>query len=101
MAWPRSAPAAFRRTQRCAFAQEDSVFVLLETKGRRAIDEDGADVIVLGSPTMYASRGCFAERLPVPMPNPGLIASKACETLIHLSLSRSKAAYVPPRSNMT
>jgi hypothetical protein len=50
---------------------------------------------------MYATRGCFAERLTVPMPNPGLIASKACETLIHLSLSQSKAAYVPPRSNMT
>jgi len=78
--------------------KEDSVFPLLEREARRAIDEDGADVLILGSTTMYQSHHYLAERLPVPVLNPGLVAYKACETLIDLGLSQSKVAFVTPRS---
>jgi allantoin racemase len=78
--------------------KEDSVFALLESEARRAIDDDGADVLMLGSTTMYQSHLYLAERLPVPVLNPGIVAYKACETLIDLALSHSRVAYVPPRS---
>jgi allantoin racemase len=78
--------------------KEDSVFALLESEARRAIDDDGADVLMLGSTTMYQSHLYLAERLPVPVLNPGIVAYKACEMLIDLALSHSKVAYVPPRS---
>jgi allantoin racemase len=78
--------------------KEDSVFSLLEREARQAIDEDGADVLMLGSTTMYQSHLYLAERLPVPVLNPGLVAYKACETLIDLGVSHSKAAFRAPRS---
>jgi allantoin racemase len=79
--------------------KEDSVFPLLENEARRAIDEDGADVLILGSTTMYQSHRYLAERLPVPVLNPGIIAYKVCELLIDTGLSQSKTAFVPPRSS--
>jgi len=78
--------------------KEDSVFPLLEREAQRAIEEDGADVLILGSTTMYQSHRYLAERLPIPVLNPGIIAYKACEALIDLGLSQSKAAFVAPRS---
>jgi len=85
-------------TRELLSGKEDSVFALLETEARRAIHEDGADVLILGSTTMYQSHRYLAERLPVPVLNPGIIAYKACEALIDLGLAQSKAAFVPPRA---
>jgi allantoin racemase len=78
--------------------KEATVFPLLEAAAQRALQEDGADVLMLGSTTMYQAHAYLAERLPVPVLNPGIVAYKACETLIDLGLSHSKAAYLPPRS---
>ncbi|MCL2714242.1 MAG: aspartate/glutamate racemase family protein [Alphaproteobacteria bacterium] len=78
--------------------KEDSVFPLLEREARLALEQDGADVLILGSTTMYQSHRFLAGRFPVPVLNPGIISYKACEALIDLGLSHSKAAYVPPRS---
>jgi len=63
---------------------------------RRAIEEDGADVLVLGSTTMHQSHAYLAAHLPVPVLNPGLVAFKACETLIDLGLSHSRKGFAPP-----
>lgn len=77
--------------------KEDAVFPLLLDAARRAIAEDGADVLVLGSTTMHQSHRFLQERLDVPVLNPGLIAFKTCETLLDLGLSHSKRAYPSPR----
>ena len=77
--------------------KEDSVFPLLLDAARRAVEEDGADVLVLGSTTMHQSHRYLAENLDVPVLNPGLIAFKSCETLLDLGLSHSKHAYQSPR----
>lgn len=77
--------------------KEDSVFPLLLDAARRALDEDGADVLVLGSTTMHQSHAFLQEHLDVPVLNPGLIAFKACEILLDLGLSHSKRAYQSPR----
>jgi allantoin racemase len=83
-------------TQELLAGKEEVVFAQLEAAGLAAIEEDGADVIIIGSTTMHQSHEYLAERLPVPVLNPGLISLKLCEMLLDLGLSHSKRAYPPP-----
>ncbi|MBI1731558.1 MAG: hydrogenase expression protein HupH [Gammaproteobacteria bacterium] len=76
--------------------KEEIVFARLEAAARRAMDEDGADVIVLGSTTMHQSHRHLAGRLPVPVINPGLVAYKLCELFLELGLTHSKHAWPDP-----
>jgi allantoin racemase len=76
--------------------KEEVVFGKLERAARLAIDEDGADVIVLGSTTMHQSHRHLAGALEVPVINPGLVAYKLCELFLELGLSHSKKAYPSP-----
>ncbi|MNZ81158.1 Asp/Glu/Hydantoin racemase [compost metagenome] len=76
--------------------KEEVVFGKLLEAARLAIEEDGADVIVLGSTTMHQSHAYLAGQLPVPVLNPGVIAYKLCEVLLDLGLSHSKLAYPGP-----
>jgi allantoin racemase len=85
-------------TQELLAGKEEFVFARLEEQCRRAIDEDGADVIILGSTTMHQSHGYLASRLEVPVLNPGLVAFKLCETLLDLGLAQSKRAYPSPEN---
>jgi allantoin racemase len=78
--------------------KEEVVFAQLEEQGLRAISEDGADVIILGSTTMHQSHAYLKENLPVPVLNPGLIAYKLCEMLLDLDLSHSKKAFPAPET---
>jgi len=77
--------------------KEDVVFGKLEQESLRAIHEDGADVIVLGSTTMHQSHGYLKERLPVPVINPGQVAYKLCELLLQVGLSHSKKSFPMPQ----
>ena len=85
-------------TQALLEGKEDVVFAKLLDAGKRAIEEDGADVLILGSTTMHQSHAYLAENLPVPVLNPGVIAYKQCELLLDLGLSHSKAAFPSPES---
>jgi allantoin racemase len=85
-------------TEALLSGKEDFVFARLEAEAWRAIDEDGADVIVLGSTTMHQSHAWLASRLPVPVLNPGVIAYKLCEMFLDLGLAHSKHAYPSPES---
>ena len=76
--------------------KEDVIFDKLAAEARRAIDEDGADVIVLGSTTMHQSAAHLASVLPVPVVNPGVVAWKQAELLVTLGLSHSKRAFPAP-----
>lgn len=76
--------------------KEEVVFSKLKAEGLRAIEEDGADVIVLGSTTMHQSAAYLQSELPVPVINPGQVAYKTLESLIELGLSHSKKAFPPP-----
>ncbi len=76
--------------------KEEVVFAKLEAAARAAIEEDGADVIVLGSTTMHQSHAYLAARLGVPVINPGLLAYKVCEMLLELGLTHSKRAFPSP-----
>ena len=76
--------------------KEEVIFKKLEEERLKAIDEDGADVIVLGSTTMHQSHGYLQKVLPVPVINPGQIAYKLCEVFLELGLTHSKAAFPSP-----
>lgn len=76
--------------------KEEIVFGKLEAEARKAIDEDGADVIVLGSTTMHQSHTYLSKVLPVPVINPGVIAYKLCEVFLELGLTHSKHAFPSP-----
>jgi len=76
--------------------KEDEMFQTLAAEAQKAIDEDGADVILLGSTTMHQAGDYMAQHLPVPVINPGPVAIKMAETLVQLGLSHSKVAFPPP-----
>jgi allantoin racemase len=76
--------------------KEDEMFQTLTAEAQKAIDEDGADVILLGSTTMHQAGDYMAEHLPVPVINPGPVAIKMAETFVQLGLSHSKVAFPPP-----
>lgn len=75
--------------------KEDAVFPLLEAEAMKAIDEDRAEVILLGSTTMHQAHAYLAERLPVPVINPGPLTYKLAELALAAHLTHSKKAYPP------
>ncbi len=76
--------------------KEEVIFRKLESESMKAIEEDGADVIVLGSTTMHQSHAYLAEHLPVPVINPGLVMYKFCEAMLAMDLTHSKRAFPSP-----
>jgi len=76
--------------------KEEVIFAKLKAEAEKAIAEDGADVIVLGSTTMHQSAAWLAQQLPVPVINPGVIAYKQAELLVGLGLTHSKKAFPAP-----
>lgn len=79
--------------------KEEIVFAKLKDEATRAIEEDGADVIVLGSTTMHQSAAYLARELPIPVINPGQVAYKMLEMQIELGLAHSKKAFPAPEVN--
>jgi allantoin racemase len=78
--------------------KEEVVFSRLEEAGRAAIEEDGADVLLIGSTTMHQSVAHLRAALGVPVINPGVLTLKLAELFVVLGLSHSKAAYMPPET---
>ena len=76
--------------------KEELVFPLLEQAALRAIDEDGAQVLILGSTTMHQAHAFLQPRLPVPIINPGPLSYQTALGLLGLGLSHSARAYPPP-----
>jgi allantoin racemase len=77
--------------------KEEIIFKKLLDESTKAIEEDGADVIVLGSTTMHQSYTFLKENLPVPVLNPGLVMYKLCEVFLELGITHSKKAFPSPQ----
>jgi allantoin racemase len=76
--------------------KEEDVFPKLLDAAQKCVREDGADVIILGSTTMHEAHGYLAERLDVPIINPGPLTYRLAETALRLKLTHSKSAYPAP-----
>jgi allantoin racemase len=76
--------------------KEQEMYERLTAEAMAAIEQDGADVIVLGSTTMHQAAAYMTEQLPVPLVNPGPAAVAFAETIVRLGLSHSKRAFPSP-----
>lgn len=83
-------------TEELLAGKEDMVFDLLVREGNAAIEQDGADVLILGSTSMHQSHNYLVENMAVPVLNPGLVALKVCENLLDMGLAQSKKSYPAP-----
>ena len=71
---------------------------------RRGVEEDGADVIVLGCMSMAFLPGIcedLSERAGVPVVNPVVAALKTAEMVAGMKLAHSKVAYATPKPQPT
>lgn len=78
--------------------KEEEVFEKLTAEAQKAIDEDGAGVILLGSTTMHQAGAYMSEHLPAPVVNPGPVAIKLTESIVQLGLTHSKVDFPSPSS---
>jgi allantoin racemase len=76
--------------------KEDDVFPRLLAAARECIEHDGAEVLLLGSTTMHQAHAYLAERLPVPVINPGPLTYKLAEAALALRLRHSRKAFPAP-----
>lgn len=76
--------------------KEEEMFRVLTDEANRAVAEDGAGVILLGSTTMHQAGDYMAEYLPVPVINPGPVAIKMVEAIVQLGLTHSKVDFASP-----
>jgi len=76
--------------------KEAEIFPALVAAAAACIDEDGADVILLGSTTMHEAHAHLRDILPVPVVNPGPLTYKLAEMVLGLGLTHSRKAF--PRS---
>lgn len=76
--------------------KEEEVFPRLRDAAMQCIDDDGADVICMGSTTMYQAVPYLEDELPVPVINPGPLTYKLAEFMLGLGLSHSRRAYPSP-----
>ena len=72
--------------------------LLLEETCRKAIRDDGADVIILSCMALFGLAKALTKKLGIPVIDPALAALKMAETLISLDLAHSKVSYpFPPK----
>jgi Asp/Glu/hydantoin racemase len=76
--------------------KEEVVFPMLRDAGMACIEEDGAQVICMGSTTMHQAVPYLTEQLPVPVINPGPLTYKLAELVLGLGLSHSKKGWPAP-----
>ncbi|HZO31360.1 MAG TPA: aspartate/glutamate racemase family protein [Chloroflexota bacterium] len=69
----------------------EQVVQKIVTIGRQAIEEDGAEVLVLGCAGLGDLALRASQELGVPVIDPNAAALKLCETLVDLRLSHSRA----------
>jgi allantoin racemase len=72
---------------------EDRAVALTISTGKRLVEDQGAEAIVLGCGATTGLAVRMARELGVPVLDPGLIAAKYAEMLVALGLSHSKRAY--------
>lgn len=73
--------------------KEEIVLPKLAAAARQCVEEDGADVVMLGSTTMYEAGAYLARHCPVPVVNPAPVALTMAQSFVALGLSNSRAAY--------
>lgn len=80
--------------------KEEQMYQTLTEMGTDAVEQDGAEVIVLGSTTMHQAGDHLAAALPAPVLNPGRVTLRSIEAMLEMGLTQSRvAAPSPGRTN--
>ena len=80
---------------------EELTLEKLAVEGKKAIDEDGAEALILGCTGFTGMADKLSEKLGVHVIDPLPTALKLVETLVSLRLSQSKITYpVPPKKTI-
>lgn len=79
--------------------KEDEVFPLLLDAAKKCVEEDGAQVLILGSTTMHEAHSWLSARIGVPVINPGPLTYKLASIALDLNLTHSKATWPTPLSS--
>jgi allantoin racemase len=80
--------------------REDEVKEGLATESRKAIDEEGADLIILGCTGMIGMAQELQKKLGIPVIDPTAAALKMAESIVDLGLSHSKLVYPKPSDKL-
>ena len=72
------------------------VFPKLLRAGKKLIEDNSADVIILGSTSMHQARDFLAEKLPVPVISPGPTSYALAQMMLNLGLTQSRKSYPSP-----
>ena len=75
------------------FREPERAVELTAKAGAAAINDHGAEAVVLGCGATTGLAAAVSDRLGVPVLDPGLVALKHAEMLVDLGLSQSKLAY--------
>jgi len=76
--------------------EEKVIFPKLLAAGKKLIEENGADVIILGSTSMHQAHGFLSENLPVPVISPGPLSYGIAQMLLNVGLKHSRKSYPQP-----
>ena len=74
----------------------DSTVSILANEGRKAVEEDGAQAVILGCTGMTGMADKVSERSGITVIDPLPAAVKMAETLVGLGLTQSRLAYMRP-----
>jgi len=76
--------------------KRDEVKATLLAESKKALDEDGADTIILGCTGMVGMARELQEALKVPVVDPTIASLKLAEALVDMKLSHTKVVYPEP-----
>jgi allantoin racemase len=76
--------------------KRDEVKAILLDESKKALDEDGADTIILGCTGMVGMARELQEALKAPVVDPAIASLKLAEVLVDMKLSHTKLVYAEP-----
>ena len=79
---------------------KDAINRKLRATGKKAIEEDGADVLIYAWTACFEVGDLLMKDYGVPILEPGPVAAKMAEMLVDLGLSQSKRAYPTPTKDV-
>lgn len=75
---------------------EKKILPLLEKASWKLIEQNRADVIILGSTSMHQAWAYLSRKLPVPVISPGPTSYAMAQTMLNLGLKQSRKTYPSP-----
>ena len=80
--------------------EDNAVLDKTIAEGRKAIEDDGADSLIIGCTGMIGLASGAQEALGIPVIDAGTAGIRMCELLVKMDLAQSKRAFPTPRSEM-